>query len=40
MREGIQFYTNFQELLKTFSRQVDDFVFARNTEKADLLRFV
>lgn len=37
LREGIQFYTNFQEILKQFSRKCDDFVFARQTEKQDLL---
>jgi len=37
LREGIQFYTNFQELLKQFDRKCTDFVLARQTEKQDLL---
>jgi len=37
LREGIQFYTNFQEMLKQFTGKCEDFVFARQTEKQDLL---
>jgi len=37
LREGIQFYTNFQEILKHFERKCADFAFARKTEKQDLL---
>jgi len=38
LREGIQFYSNFQELLKQFNRKCEDFMFARQTEKQDLLK--
>jgi len=37
LREGIQFYTNFQEILRQFSRKCEDFAFARQTEKQDLI---
>lgn len=39
IREGIQFYTNFQEILKHFERKCADFAFARKTEKQDLLKY-
>jgi hypothetical protein len=39
-REGIQFYTNFQEILNQFAAKCNDFVIARQTEKQDLLGFV
>eukprot|EP01126_Amoeba_proteus_P059899 TRINITY_DN7877_c0_g1_i11.p1 TRINITY_DN7877_c0_g1~~TRINITY_DN7877_c0_g1_i11.p1 ORF type:complete len:666 (-),score=186.46 TRINITY_DN7877_c0_g1_i11:106-2103(-) len=35
--EGLQFYQNFQTLLKNFKSKCADFVFARKTEKHDLL---
>lgn len=35
-KEGVQFYKNFQDLLVRFKVQVDDFVFARTTEKNEL----
>eukprot|EP01119_Soliformovum_irregulare_P009995 TRINITY_DN2416_c0_g1_i1.p1 TRINITY_DN2416_c0_g1~~TRINITY_DN2416_c0_g1_i1.p1 ORF type:complete len:831 (-),score=256.75 TRINITY_DN2416_c0_g1_i1:39-2456(-) len=38
LREGIQFYTNFQEILRQFMRKCEDFAFARKTEKTDLVR--
>jgi len=37
LREGIQFYTNFQEILRQFSRKCEDFALARQTEKQDLI---
>jgi len=36
-REGIQFYSNFQDMLKQFLTKCTDFSLARNTEKTDLV---
>jgi hypothetical protein len=38
--EGIQFYTNFQELLQKFKQRCSDFVVARRTEKQEMLTYV
>jgi len=37
LREGINFYTNLQELLQTYKSKCSDFVQARDLEKADLI---
>jgi programmed cell death 6-interacting protein len=37
-REGIQFYTEFADVLKKVKAQVDDFVFARSAEKKEYLK--
>ena len=39
-REGIRFYTNFQELLTKFKQRCLDFTVARRTEKLELLKYV
>jgi len=38
LTEGIQFYTQFQDILKAFKRKCEDFVFARATEKQELIK--
>jgi hypothetical protein len=35
----LQFYTNLQDILKQFGRKCEDFAFARQTEKQDLLKY-
>eukprot|EP00824_Muranothrix_gubernata_P025271 TRINITY_DN7991_c0_g1_i1.p1 TRINITY_DN7991_c0_g1~~TRINITY_DN7991_c0_g1_i1.p1 ORF type:complete len:766 (+),score=183.09 TRINITY_DN7991_c0_g1_i1:99-2396(+) len=37
LREGVTFYKSFLDILKPFEQQAADLVFARRTEKADLL---
>ena len=37
VKEGITFYTNFQDVLSKLKYKCDDFCFARNTEKQDML---
>jgi programmed cell death 6-interacting protein len=37
LTEGIQFYTKFQDILKTLKDSCSDFVLARQTEKQDLM---
>jgi programmed cell death 6-interacting protein len=37
LTEGAQFYVDFQEALKKFRSKCQDFIFARRTEKDDLL---
>jgi DNA repair exonuclease SbcCD ATPase subunit len=37
MQEGINFYTTMQDIIKKLSQRVGDFVFARKTEKQDLI---
>lgn len=38
LREGIQFYTEFQSMLATLRRRCEDFALARKTEKSDFVR--
>jgi translation initiation factor 2 beta subunit (eIF-2beta)/eIF-5 len=40
LREGIQFYTNLQEILHQFKGKCEDFKAARTTEKAELVAHV
>jgi len=37
LQEGIQFYTNVQDLVRKIKHRVEDFCFARRTEKQDLI---
>eukprot|EP01027_Heterolobosea_sp_BB2_P005128 GEZU01007877.1.p2 GENE.GEZU01007877.1~~GEZU01007877.1.p2 ORF type:complete len:743 (-),score=242.94 GEZU01007877.1:2331-4559(-) len=37
LKEGTQFYSNMQELIKKLKQRVEDFVFARKTEKQDII---
>ena len=37
LREGIEFYTNIQESITKFKRRCEDFAFARQTEKQELI---
>ncbi|KAL6057405.1 pH-response regulator protein palA/rim20 [Balamuthia mandrillaris] len=37
LQEGIEFYTNFQDLLKNLRTKCKDFAWARSSEKRDLL---
>ena len=37
LKEGIEFYTNIQEVILKFKRKCEDLVFARQTEKQELL---
>jgi programmed cell death 6-interacting protein len=40
LKDGINFYTKFQEHLTKFKIKCSDFAFARKTEKSDLLAYV
>ena len=37
LQEGINFYTTMQEITKKLANRIDDFVFARRTEKQDIM---
>jgi len=37
LKEGIEFYTSFQDILQAFRAKCKDFAYARNAEKKDLL---
>lgn len=39
-RESLQFYNDFTPLLLALQQKINDFAFARKTEKEDLMREV